>query len=230
MAVKSQLTSPAAAESPPPKILTPESPEVWSRAVSAEREKRCYVVGLELRSAADGRGPGTAVGYAAVFSKLSVDLGGFREQIRPGAFTDVLSQDVRALKNHDANYLLGRTKSRTLRLFEDVLGLRVEIDLPDTSTGRDVAYDIDRGDMDGMSFAFVVGSDKWDYDSDPIIRTIERVSELYDVGPVAFPAYTDTSIAMRSLNSNRPQPATSPVEPFVPLSVYQARLRIAGAC
>ena len=140
-----------------------------------------------------------------------------------------MSQDVRALKNHDINYLLGRSKSRTLRMVEDVLGLRTEIDLPDTQTGRDTAIEIKRGDMDGMSFSFVVDVDEWDYSGDVVQRTIIKFRDLYDVGPVAFPAYTDTSIAMRSLNAKRPQPQVIQPQLFTPISTYQARLRVAAA-
>jgi len=187
--------------------------------------------GVELRAAADGKGPGTAIGYAAVFEKFSVELWGFKEKIRAGAFSKVLSQDVRALKNHDPAYLLGRSKSGTLRMMEDVLGLRVEVDLPDTVTGRDTAEEIRRGDLDGMSFSFITEVDEWDYsDPDMAIRTIVSVRELYDVGPVTFPAYTDTSVAMRSLNSRSRRPAASPAaQSYVPFGTYQARLRVAAA-
>jgi uncharacterized protein len=185
--------------------------------------------GVQLRAAPDGKGPGTAVGYAAVFDKFSVDLGGFRERIRPGAFASVMHDDVRALKNHDINYLLGRSKSRTLRMVEDVLGLRTEIDLPDTQTGRDTAVEILRGDMDGMSFSFVVDVDEWDYSGDVVQRSIIKFRSLFDVGPVAFPAYTDTSIAMRSLNAKRPQPQIITPQLFPSVETYQARLRVAAA-
>jgi uncharacterized protein len=220
--------------STPPKTATtgpsslPESAEV--RAVSKDREVRCLMTGVQLR-AVNGR-PGTAMGYAAVFDKFSVDLGGFLERIRPGAFSGVLSQDVRALKNHDPAYLLGRATNRSLRMYEDHLGLRVEIDLPDTQTGRDTATEISDGLLDGMSFSFVVDVDEWDYSGDMAQRTIIRVRDLYDVGPVTFPAYTDTSVAMRSLDSRRPRPESSQASspsPFVPLSIYQARLRVAAA-
>lgn len=212
------------------------APELASfRSVPAEHEVRCLMSGVALRST--GSGPGTAYGYAAVFELNSVDLGGFQERIKPGAFRDVLSQDVRALKNHDANFLLGRSngKVRSLRMYEDHLGLRVEIDLPDTQIGRDTATEITTGLLDGMSFSFITDNDEWDYSGDIIQRTILHVRELYDVGPVAYPAYTDTSVAMRSLDRNRPvwkRDSGSEVPPpplIVPLSVYEARLRVAAA-
>jgi HK97 family phage prohead protease len=153
------------------------------------------------------------VGYAAVFDKLSEDLGGFRERIRPGAFSKVIKTcDCRALFNHDANHVLGRNVAGTLRLAEDEQGLRAEIDLPDTALGRDLPVLIERKDITGMSFTFVTGADAWDYTGAVVIRELIEIKELYDVGPVVYPAYTDTSIAARALESNRPAPApiTSP--------------------
>jgi hypothetical protein len=78
---------------------------------------------------------------------------------------------------------------------EDEFGLKVEIDLPDTTVGRDTAESIRRGDMDGMSFAFTTDIDEWDYSPARVpIRTVMKVRELYDVGPVTYPAYTDTRL------------------------------------
>src|SRR3546814_1026934 len=85
----------------------------------------------------------------------------------------------------------------TLRLKEDDKGLAVEIDLPDTSDGRDVATLIQRGDVSGMSFGFRVTHDEWDETVDPPVRTVHAV-ELREVSVVSEPAYEGTSIALRS--------------------------------
>lgn len=162
------------------------------------KEARTAPASLELRASKGGKGPGTLVGYTAVFNKFSEDLGGFREKIAPGAFRACLKQDVRALVNHDSNFLLGRSTAGTLRMAEDPIGLRVEIDLPDTSIGRDTAESVRRGDLTGMSFSFVADRDSWDHKASPAERTLLSIRDLYDVGPVAYPAYTDTSTAMRS--------------------------------
>jgi len=144
-------------------------------------------------------------GYAAKFGKWSLDLGGFKEKIRAGAFDEALEKsDVRALKNHDPNLLLGRTTSGTLRLKTNSVGLQSEIDPPDTSTGRDTIEEIRRKDITGMSFSFTTAEDDWKYLEDGSVeRTIIKVGELFDVGPVTYPAYPDTTTAVRSMGVNR---------------------------
>lgn len=141
-----------------------------------------------------------AHGYAARFNNISQNLGGFVERVAPGAFTKTLQEaDVRGLFNHDPNMVLGRNRSSTLRLSEDDQGLRYEIDLPDTSVGRDVASLLQRGDISGSSFGFRVITDEWsETDSGFPLRTLQSVA-LRDVGPVTFPAYVDSESAIRSL-------------------------------
>ena len=87
-----------------------------------------------------------------------------------------------------------------MRLSEDDKGLAVEIDLPDTTDGRDLAVSLERGDISGMSFGFRVTKDTWDETGDMPMRTIQAV-DLFEVSAVAFPAYDDTSLALRSLEN-----------------------------
>lgn len=163
--------------------------------------ERRYLEVAELRVAARVEDkPAQIVGYAAVFDKLSVEMWGFREQIAKGAFAKSLSNgdDVRALWNHDPAYVLGRTAAGTLALAEDDTGLRVEITPPDTELARGFLASIERGDVSQMSFGFRVLADDWSIDGDEqYIRTLLDV-KLYEVSPVTFPAYPDTSVAMRS--------------------------------
>lgn len=160
-----------------------------------EIEKRSVMAAPELRAAGEKR---TIAGYAAVFNS-EVDIGGyFREVIKPGAFADSLaSADVRALVDHDSGRVIGRSKAGTLRLTEDERGLAVEIDLPDTTDGRDIGELVSRGDIDGMSFGFRVTHDEWDESQEPNLRTIHKI-ELHEVSAVTWPAYADTSLALRS--------------------------------
>lgn len=170
-------------------------------------ERRAFAIeGLRIERRADGAAPMLA-GHAAVFNQLSENLGGFREQIAPGAFADAIAtDDVRALFNHDPNFVLGRSVSKTLRMAEDARGLAIEIDLPDSATVRDmVVIPIERGDISGMSFAFRVrpNGEQWAEDEDGnTVRTLTSL-KLFDVSPVVFPAYPQTDVAVRSMTAWR---------------------------
>lgn len=169
--------------------------------MTAVIERRTLNEPVEFRSAGDKLQAG---GYGAVFNKLSQNLGGFVEQVAPGAFTKTLvEQDIRALFNHSEDLVLGRLTSGTLRMEEDGTGLAYEIDLPDTTAGRDVAKLLERGDVSGSSFGFRTIGDEWgETETGFPLRTLTQVS-LRDVGPVTFPAYTDASSSLRSLAEAR---------------------------
>jgi len=140
----------------------------------------------------------TFSGYAAVFNELSEDLGGFREQIEPGAFTKTLQEkaDVKLLVNHNPDLLLARSASSTLDLAEDQRGLLVTAEMAPTTLGRDLSTLIERGDVDQMSFGFQTVKDEWDESTTPPTRTLREV-KLFDVSIVAFPAYPQTSAEVR---------------------------------
>lgn len=168
-------------------------------------ERRALTAAPELRA---GDGVKVARGYAALFNSRTMIGDWFEEEIAPGAFKETLkSADVRALVDHDTGRVIGRSGSGTLRLNEDEKGLFVEIDLPDTTDGRDLAVQLERGDISGMSFGFRVLTEIWDMTEDVPIRTIVE-AELFEVSAVAFPAYPDTEIALRSLESAREKQET----------------------
>lgn len=150
----------------------------------------------ELR-AAEGDGMSFS-GYAAKFNSRSEDLG-FREVIEPGAFARSLKSrnEIKAFVNHDTNLVIGSTRAGTLRLSEDAKGLPAEIDLPDTTYGRDLSVSVKRGDSSGMSFGFSVVKDEWsaDYSQRRLIEV-----RLHEVSVVTgFPAYKSTTATVRSL-------------------------------
>lgn len=167
-----------------------------------ELERR-YVPSTEIRIMREADHAPRIVGHAAVFNQLSEDLGGFREQVAPGAFAEAIEKDdVRALFNHNADHVLGRNRAGTLKLAEDTRGLAVDISPPDTSAAADLLALLERGDVTQMSFAFSIrpNGENWGKDDNGLwIRTITRV-RLFDVSPVTYPAYPQTDVAIRSLD------------------------------
>lgn len=166
----------------------------------AETEIRSVVLPVERRADGDKV---TLTGYAAIFGEQAEIGYYFTEVIAAGAFAETLkTADVRAYFDHDRGRVLGRTSAGTLRLREDNRGLAVEIDLPDTTDGRDVRTLVERGDISGMSFSFDAVKQEWDETTDPPTRTVREV-RLYEVSVVSEPAYTGTSVALRSRDEAR---------------------------
>lgn len=144
-------------------------------------------------------------GHASVFGQ-GAELPGHIEMIAPTAFKRALSDprtDVRALFNHDPSQLLGRQSSGTLRISTDSQGLPFEIDLPDTTVGRDVQVLAERRDITGASFGFIPDEDEWDTVQGRRVRTHTSVGALVDVSPVTFPAYEGAGVALRSIDLSR---------------------------
>lgn len=173
-------------------------------------ERRVYAECEVRKVDGDERSPGKLEGYAAVFNRMSQPMGRFREIIRPGAFREAIEQRqiVRARVQHQGGlHTIGSTESGTLRIQEDSIGLRYEVDLPDTTAGRDIAALVARGDINKSSFAFRVKpatemqptGERWYKDEGgQTVRELTRL-DLVDVAPVDDPAYMDTSVAQRSL-------------------------------
>jgi len=162
----------------------------------------------EFRVSPEGETPSIS-GYAALFDTQSQDLGSWTESIDPHAFDSVLSKnpDVRALWNHNADCVLGRTVANTLHLALDARGLSYVIDPPDTTIAKDLLVSMRRKDVTQSSFGFIVKRDQWTEQPDgSITRRILEFDELLDISPVTYPAYTQTTSQARNL------PATMPVE------------------
>jgi uncharacterized protein len=157
-------------------------------------ERRTVDLGVpELKET--GEGGYSVSGYASVFDSRSLDLGGFVEEIAPGAFDDVLSRspDVHLLWDHDTSRVLARTKNNTLKLGSDGIGLPYWARVAPTSYAADLKVLLDRGDVNQASFAFTVGDQEWDtrddHGAEIVVRTINRVADLYDVTITAQGAY-----------------------------------------
>ncbi|MDZ3934721.1 HK97 family phage prohead protease [Escherichia marmotae] len=153
-----------------------------------DREIRCY--SGEVRAERHDDNPAHIIGYGSVFDcRSELIFGSFREIIRPGAFDDVLGDDVRALFNHDPNFILGRSAAGTLNLSVDERGLRYDIQAPETQTIRDLVRAARQGG-------------EWYQDEDGVvIREITRFSRLLDVSPVTYPAYQEADSAVRSMKA-----------------------------
>ncbi|KEQ25572.1 peptidase U35 [Paenibacillus tyrfis] len=159
---------------------------------------------LEVRSGAEGEETRTVTGYVVRFNqRSSLIWGEFYEKVAKGAFARSLQENtIKALWDHKSNFVLGSTKNQTLRLWEDTIGLRFELDLPNNTWGNDAYESIRRGDVDGVSFGFNVRKDAWTFlsEDDVYERTLVDVN-LFEVSPTPFPAYPDSEVNQRSIEA-----------------------------
>jgi HK97 family phage prohead protease len=212
-----------------------------------ELERRDLAFEADDELVVEQRADGRAVirGYAVVYNRLSLDLGGFRERILPGAFDKMLSRqrgrrDLVSYFNHNPDILLGRESSGTLKVFSDDKGVGFEVSPP--ATRADVLELVGRRDVKGASFAFTVDKGGESFTTDEGGRAIREIREaqMYELGPVVTPAYPSTSaaVAMRSYEawlaaqSEQPEPAAPAVERTALRGVaaaWAAILRLRGA-
>jgi len=178
------------------------------RAALGAREQRFIPAASATVSTRAGEDKAPVIeGYGALFNDETVIAGYFRERILPGAFTESLAQDdIRVAFNHSANAILGRTSAKTATVEEDAKGLKYTAIPPDTMAGRDTVTSIKRGDVTGSSFQFEIENsddEEWDWEGQTKLgklplRTIKR-AKLWECGPVAWPAYENTSVSARAL-------------------------------
>ena len=176
----------------------------------------------EIRQADSGDGM-TFGGYAWKYDVPSLPLGhGFTERIAPGTFTRSLKSrvDIRAYVNHNDELLLGSTRAKTLRIEDRADGGYVEIDLPDTSWGRDIRTLVARGDITGMSFGFSTVKDKWSDDGTERTLIAARLHETSIVTGV--PAYPQTTASVRKLQTLATRTATDVDELSDAMTALQA--------
>lgn len=161
---------------------------------------------LEHRDATEDA-PRVISGYAAVFNQWA-EIGHwyrYREQIAPQAFEGCNYDKCVACFNHNTDNILARYSSGTLKLEVDKIGLRFEFEVPNTTVGNDMYELVKRGDISQCSFAFIVEEETWNYregEDSMDDRTITKISELWDVSLVTYPAYEGTSVDARSAEEN----------------------------
>jgi HK97 family phage prohead protease len=176
---------------------------------NGERELRCQLSDVRIEQRDGESGGRTVTGYAAKFDKWSEPIcGWFTEQIRAGAFDGCDTSDAIMCFNHNVDGILARTASGTLTLSVDEVGLRFSFEAPNTTLGGDMVELLRRGDIDKCSFCFVVGQDEWVYADEKNglkydRRTILKISKLYDVALVVYPAYPDTEASVRHLEERK---------------------------
>lgn len=138
-------------------------------------------------------------GYFAVFDSIYEIAPGMTESIAPGAFDETLSDDIRALINHDTTLVLGRTKAGTLSLRTDNRGLWGHINInPNDSDAINMHERVKRRDVDQCSIGFDIIEEETEFRDDGSIHWTIRKAKLYEVSPCTFPAYEETSIAARA--------------------------------
>ena len=144
-------------------------------------------------------------GYAITYDQPATHQYGqrkFTEVIRKGALDKTDIKDVPLRYNHNDTWLImARTRNKSLRLIKDDIGLKIQAELLDTQSNRDIYKSIQEGLVDKMSFAFTVadGGDTWTFKDDESIREVNNIDKLYDVSVVDTPFYDSTSIYARSL-------------------------------
>lgn len=160
-----------------------------------ERQLRSIPAKFETR---EEDGKKSIEGYFAVFNS-NYEIGpGMSESIAPGAFSDSVSGDIRALINHDTTLVLGRTKAHTLTLREDEHGLWGHVDInPNDSDAMNLYERVTRGDVDGCSIGFDIKEEETEFRDDGSVHWTIRDVELYEVSACTFPAYTETNISAR---------------------------------
>jgi HK97 family phage prohead protease len=162
---------------------------------------------VEVR--ADGDDDLGITGYGSLYN-VRATIGfffQFDEEVAPGAWDATIDGgDQRCMFNHDANWLLGRTTAGSLRLSSDDTGLLYDCDInPDDTNARSVHAKVARGDVSGSSVFFRVIREEWTEPTDdnglerPVRRILE--AELFETGPVVFPAFEDTTVGARCMDA-----------------------------
>ena len=161
------------------------------------RERQLRSVATEFATRQDGDTPHIS-GYFAVFNSIYEIAPGMSESIAPGAFSRTLSNDVRALINHDSTLVLGRTKAHTLELREDERGLWGDVAInPNDGDAMNLYERVKRGDVDQCSFGFEIVSEETDFREDGSVHWTIKEINLFEVSACTFPAYEATNISAR---------------------------------
>ena len=163
---------------------------------------------FEVRAEQDEKHGNILTGRPIVYDQKT-DLGWYDEIIERGALADTDLRDVRFLVNHNTDMIpLARSRNNNanstmqMSIDEEGMAIRVDLDIENNSEAKNLYSAVERGDIDGMSFMFTVDGDKWDdIESEHPTRTITNIGKVMEVSAVTFPAYEQTSISARGLDS-----------------------------
>lgn len=162
--------------------------------------RQLWVTATKFKTREDGETAPMIEGYFAVFNSNYEIAAGMTESIAPGAFTESLGGDIRALVNHDTTLVLGRNKAGTLELKEDSHGLWGQVRInPNDSAAMDLYERVKRGDVDGCSIGFDIAEEETEFlENGDVHWTIKKVNPLYEVSCCTFPAYQETNVSART--------------------------------
>lgn len=163
---------------------------------------------FEVRAEQDEKHGNILSGRPIVYDQKT-DLGWYDEIIEQGALADTDLRDVRFLVNHNTDMIpLARSRNNNanstmqMTVDDEGMAIRVDLDVENNSEAKNLYSAVERGDIDGMSFMFTVDGDKWDdIESEHPTRTITKIGKVMEVSAVTFPAYEQTSISARGLDS-----------------------------
>ena len=156
---------------------------------------RTFRTELETREEQDGSSEKVIEGYFSVFNTETELWPGAFESIATGAFDGTISNDIRALINHDARLVLGRNKSGTLDLKVDSRGLWGSVKVNEKDVDAMNLYErVKRGDVDQCSFGFNILAEETEFRDDGSIKWIIKEIDLHEVSVVTFPAYEETGV------------------------------------
>jgi len=167
-----------------------------------EHERRL----IEIRAVKNEDNKMLIEGYAITYEQPATHQYGsrkFTETIKKGSLDKTDMKDVPMRYNHNDNVMImARTRNKSLKLINDDIGLKIEANLLDTQSNRDLYKGIQEGLIDKMSFAFNVsdGGDKWTFGENETTREVNNIERLFDVSVVDTPFYDSTSIYARSLD------------------------------
>lgn len=183
----------------------------------AQKERRTINHLVEVRNSGGDSDSRNVHGYAAKFNQESELIWGeWVEVIEPGFFDDVMEDDVRALFNHDDNFILARNTAGTLTMAIDETGLHYEYETPDITYANDLLTSIRLGNITQSSFAFTVAKAEWEKienedNSVKWVRHLVKAKRLFDVSPVTYPAYSTTEVSTRSFEHFKNENSKPPI-------------------